>query len=109
MLIVIAIQWPSIVGLDRLCSYQAHLFVGTSIAWNEEDRDIQELDEMQLVVDLLPTLMIEMKTVFLFGGGGGGGSSGGSREWSISRVHICHDASIQQGLVQLMAARKTKP
>jgi hypothetical protein len=84
------------------------LFVGTSIAWNEEDRDIQELDKMQLVVDLLPTLMIEMKTVFLFGGGGGG-SSGGSREWSISRVHICRDASIQEGLVQLMAARKTKP
>jgi hypothetical protein len=83
------------------------LFVGASIAWNEEDRDTQELDEMQLVVDLLPTLMIDIKTIFLFGGGGG--SSGGSREWSISRVHICHDASIQQGLAQLMTARKTKP
>ncbi len=85
------------------------MFVGASITWNEEDRDTQELDEMQLVVDLLPTLMIEIKTVFLFGGGGGGGISGGSREWSISRVHVCHDASIQQGLVQLMATRKTKP
>jgi hypothetical protein len=85
------------------------LFVGASIAWNEEDRDTQELDKMQLVVDLLPTLMIEIKTVFLFGGGGGGGSSGGSPEWSISQVDICHDASIQQGLVQLMAARNTKP
>jgi hypothetical protein len=84
------------------------LFVGASIAWNEEDGDTQERDEMQLVVDLLSTLMIEIKTVFLFGGGGGG-ISGGSREWSISRVHICHDASIQQGLVQLMATRKTKP
>ncbi len=63
---------------------------------------------MQLVVELLPTLMIKIKTVFLFGGGGGG-SSGGSREWNISWVHICHDASIQQGLAQLMAARKTKP
>jgi hypothetical protein len=52
--------------------------------------------------------MIKIKTVFLFGGGGGG-SSGGSREWNISWVHICHDASIQQGLAQLMAARKTKP
>jgi len=51
--------------------------------------------------------MIEIKTVLLFGGGGG--NSGRSREWNISRVHICHDASIQQGLVQLMAARKTKP
>jgi len=40
------------------------LFVGASIAWNEEDRDTQELDEMQLVVDLLPTLMIEIKTIF---------------------------------------------
>jgi hypothetical protein len=69
------------------------LFVGASIAWNEEDKDTQELDKMQLVVDVLPTLMIETKTVFLFGGGGGG-SSGRSREWSISRVHICHDASI---------------
>jgi hypothetical protein len=87
------------------------LFVGASIAWNEEDRDTQELDEMQLVVDLLPTLMIEIKTIFLFGGGGGGGggSSGGSRQWSLSRVHICHEASIQQGLAQLMAARETKP
>jgi hypothetical protein len=84
------------------------LFVGASIAWNEEDRDTQKLDEMQLVVDLLPTLMIEIKAVFLFGGGGGG-SSGRSQEWSISRVHICHAASIQQGLAQLMAARKTKP
>jgi len=84
------------------------LFVGTSITWNEEDRDIQELDEMQLVVDLLPTLMIEIKTVFLFGGRGGG-SSGRSREWSTSRVHICRDTSIQEGLAQLMAARKTKP
>jgi len=84
------------------------LFVGASIAWNEEDRDTQELDEMQLIIDLLPTLMIEIKTVFLFGGGGGG-SSGGSPEWSISQVDICHDASIQQGLVQLMAARNTKP
>jgi hypothetical protein len=67
---------------------------------------------MQLVVDILPTLMIKIKTVFLFGGGGGGGgggSSGRSREWSISRVHICHDASIQQRLAQLIAARKTKP
>ncbi len=84
------------------------MFVGASIAWNEEDRDTQELDEMQLVVDFLPTLMIEIKTVFLFGGGGGG-INGGSREWSISRVHICHDVSIQHGLVQLMATRKTKP
>ncbi len=83
------------------------MFVGASIAWNEEDRDTQELDEMQLVVDFLRTLMIEIKTIFLFGGGGG--SSGGSREWSISRVHICHDASIQQGLAQLMTSRKTKP
>jgi len=82
------------------------LFVGASIAWNEEDRDTQELDEMQLEVDLLLTLMIEIKTIFLFGGGG---SIGRSREWGISRVHICHDASIQQGLAQLIAARKTKP
>ncbi len=75
------------------------MFVGASIAWNEEDRDTRELDEMQLVVDLLPTLMIEIKTILLFGGGGG--SSGGScRNWNISRVHICHDASIQQRLVQ---------
>jgi hypothetical protein len=59
------------------------LFVGTSIAWNEENTNIQEHDEMQLVVELLPTLMIKIKTVFLFGGGGGG-SSGGSREWNIS-------------------------
>ncbi len=60
---------------------------------------------MQLVVDLLPTLMIEIKTVFLFGGGGGG-ISGGSREWSISHVHICHDASIQQGLCNLWQQEK---
>jgi hypothetical protein len=85
------------------------LFVGASIAWNEEDRDTQELDEMQLVVDLLPTLIIEIKAAFIFGGGGGGGINGRSREWSMSRVHICHDASIHQGLAQLMAARKTKP
>jgi hypothetical protein len=52
------------------------LFVGASIARNEEERDTQELDEMQLVVNLLPTLMIEIKIVFLFGGGGG--ISGGS-------------------------------
>jgi len=51
--------------------------------------------------------MIEIKTVLLFGGGGGC-NSGGSREWNMNQVHICHDASIQQGLVQLLAARKTK-
>ncbi len=99
------------VNLCRNWYQWAYLFVGASIAWNEEDRDTQELDEMQLVVNLLPTLMIETKAVFLFGGGGGGGgsSSGGSQDWSIGRVHICHVASIQQGLVQLIAARKTKP
>ncbi len=82
------------------------MFVGAFIAWNEKDRDTQELDKMQVVVDLLPTLMIEIKTVFLFGGGG---SCGGSQEWIISWVHLCHDASIQQGLVQLMVIRKNKP
>jgi len=45
--------------------------------------------------------VIEIKTVLLFGGGGGCNSGG-------SRVHICRDASIQQGLAELMSARKTK-
>jgi hypothetical protein len=47
------------------------LFVGASIAWNEEDRDTQELDEMQLVVNLLPTLMIEIKNKGVPNGKGG--------------------------------------
>jgi len=51
--------------------------------------------------------MIEIKTVLLFGGGGGC-NCGASREWNMSQVHICHDASIQQRLVQLVAVRKTK-
>jgi len=52
--------------------------------------------------------VIEITIELLFGGGGGGCNSGGSWEWNMSRVHVCRDASIQQGLVQLMAARKTK-
>jgi hypothetical protein len=51
--------------------------------------------------------MIEIKIVLMFGGGGGC-NSGESWEWNMSWVNICHDASIQQGLLQLMAARKTK-
>jgi hypothetical protein len=55
---------------------QKLISMGLLVCRSLQDRDTQELDEMQLVVDLLPTLMIETKTIFLFGGGGG--SSGGS-------------------------------
>jgi hypothetical protein len=84
------------------------LHVRASIASNEEDRDTQELDEMQIVVDLLPTLMIEIKTVFLFGGGEGG-SSGGSREWSISRYIYVMTHPFSKGLCNLWQQEKLNP
>jgi len=76
-----------------------------SIAWNEKDRDTQELDKMQLVVDLLPTLMIKIKTVFFFGGGG---SSGGSREWNISPVYVMMHP-FRKGLCNLWQQEKLNP
>lgn len=86
-------------GCGKTC-----LLVAATIAGDEQDGDPRELDELEMVVNLLPAFMIEKEAIF-----GGGGCVGGRRQGDVGRVHVGHDAASGEGVVKAEKANNAYP
>lgn len=71
-----------------------HLLVRATISRNEENRNSGQFHEMKLVIDLLPSFVVEKQRIFVTS------AVQGRRERNISGVHVCHNTSFQQWLVE---------
>jgi hypothetical protein len=84
----------------RLWIQTPNLLVGATIAWNKENWHTRELGKMKLMVNLLPTLMVQVQSMPIVIACGIL-LRDSRRNRNVRGIHVGHGASVHQRLAQL--------